>query len=217
MKLSKEVECIGLKRANAYLIHGSKNILIDTGLPFDRDELILTIKNILGENAHIDNILLTHHDVDHVGNLSAVQKIFGGKAYINELDLQYALGKEKRPGIKHMIEKMIKPEISGDIQTFSKYDGTDIKIIHMPGHTPGHTIFQYDKYLFTGDLFKIMDGHVVCMKKKMNCDNSQMADSINRLLEIDAKWICPGHGECVLFDHALKEELKKAGETYARN
>ena len=155
--------------------------------------------------------------MDHIGNLSAVQKIYGGVAYINSLDLPYALGHKKRPGIKHIIEKIIKPEISSNIQVLSRFEDEDIKIIHMPGHTPGHTVFQYGKYLFTGDLFKVMNGHVVCMKKRMNCDTFQMADSINRLLDIDAEWICPGHGMCVPYDETLKEEIKKAGIEYGRN
>lgn len=217
MKLSDEVECIELKGANVYLLRKDKNILIDTGLPLCKENLILILRNLLGENAHIDSILLTHHDVDHVGNLNAVQEIYGGAAYINSLDLPYALGYKKRPGIKHIIEKIIKPEISSNIQALSGFEDEDIKIIHMPGHTPGHTVFQYGKYLFTGDLFKAMNGHVVCMKKRMNCNNSQMADSINRLLDIDAEWICPGHGECVLFNETLKEEIKKAGIEYGRN
>lgn len=217
MKLSDEVECIELKGANVYLLHKDKNILIDTGLPFCRDKLILSLRNLLGENAYIDSILLTHHDVDHIGNLKAVQEIYGGVAYINSLDLPYALGQKKRPGIKHIIEKIVKSQISSNIQELSRFGNRDIKTIHMPGHTPGHTVFQYDKYLFTGDLFKIMNGHIVCMKKRMNCDNSQMADSINRLLDLDAEWICPGHGMCATFDETLKEEIKKAGKEYGRN
>lgn len=153
MKLSDEVECIELKGANVYLLYKDKNILIDTGLPFCKNKLILNLRNALEENAYIDSILLTHHDVDHIGNLNAVQEIYGGIAYINALDLPYALGQKKRHGIKHIIEKTIKPEISSNIQTFSEFNDADIKAIHMPGHTPGHTIFQYGKYLFIGDLF----------------------------------------------------------------
>lgn len=97
MRLSDEVELIGLKGANAYLIHGKENILIDTGLPFCKSVLITAIQSVLGENAHIDSILLTHHDVDHVGNIVAVQKAFGGTAYISSPDMPYACGQKKRP------------------------------------------------------------------------------------------------------------------------
>ena len=166
MKLSNEVECIELKGGNAYLIHAEQNVLIDTGLPFRKNALLSAIRRTLGENAHIDSILLTHHDVDHIGNLSAVQMALGGIAYISQLDLPYALGQKKRPGIKHIIEKMIRLDVSSDIQPFSLFDDANIKVVPMPGHTPGHTVFQYKEYLFIGDLFKIIDGHTACMKKE---------------------------------------------------
>ena len=97
MRLSDEVELIGLKGANAYIIHGKKNVLIDTGLPFCKSWLITAIQSVLGENAHIDSILLTHHDVDHVGNIVAVQKAFEGMAYLSSLDMPYVCGQKERP------------------------------------------------------------------------------------------------------------------------
>lgn len=217
MKLSKEVKCIELEGGNAYLIHDDKNILIDTGLPSQQEKLMIDIKNTIGEDSRIDDILLTHHDVDHVGNLNVVKRTFGGTAYIHPLDLPYALGQKKRPGIKHMIEKVIRPERPESIENILKFNDKDIQIIPMPGHTPGHTIIRYKEYLFTGDLFKIENGQIICMKKKMNNDHLKMADSIKKLLTLDAKWICPAHGECVHFDQKRKEELKKVGNEYARN
>ena len=50
----------------------------------------------------------------------------------------------------------------------------------------------------------------------MNCDNLEMADSIKKLLGLNAKWICPAHGDCAYFDGKMKEELQKVGEEYDR-
>ena len=216
MKLSDDIVEIELKGGNAYLIHGAENILIDTGLPTQRDKLLSELKSILGENARLDAILLTHHDVDHVGNLCIVQEVFGGAAYISSLDAPYVLGQKKRPGIKHIIEKVIHPAVPQEIWSLSAFESTEIQVISTPGHTPGHSIFRYRDYLFTGDLFKIADGHAVCMKQRMNWDNTQLANSIQTLLGQDAKWLCPAHGNCVAFDKVIKAELKKVGEEYGR-
>lgn len=216
MNLSDDVSEIELKGANAYLIHSAENILIDTGLPMQREKLLSDLKGILGKGARLDGILLTHHDVDHVGNLCAVQAAFGGAAYINLLDAPYVLGRRKRPGIKHIIEKVIHPAVPQEVQPLSALESTEIQVIPTPGHTPGHSIFRYRDYLFTGDLFKIADGHAVCMEQRMNWDNMKLANSMQTLLGQDAKWLCPAHGDCIPLDEALKTELKNVGNEYGR-
>lgn len=220
MELTKEIEMIELDGGCAYLIHTeSKNYLIDTGLPKNEEEILNKLKKVLGDNT-LDAILLTHHDVDHVGNLKAVQQKFGGKAYIHPLDLPYASSMRNRPGVKHVIEKLIKPAVSEDIYTFNEFNDSEIEIIHTPGHTPGHCIIKYKDYLFTGDLFKYLDNQIVCMKKKMNYDNSKMAKSINLLLKTDAKYLCPAHtdkAKAIEFSEKIKNELRKAGEEYGKD
>lgn len=160
--------------------------------------------------------MLTHHDVDHVGNLCAVQAAFGGNAYISPLDMPYVRGQKKRPGVKHIIEKVVHPAVPQEIRPLSALEHAKMQVIPTPGHTPGHSIFRYRDYLFTGDLFKIADGHAVGMKRNMNWDNAQLANSIQILLGQDAKWLCPAHGDCVPFDTGMKTALKQVSEEYGR-
>ncbi|MGW8115243.1 hypothetical protein ACVS9P_08775 [Caproicibacterium sp. NSD3] len=71
-------------------------------------------------------------------------------------DVSYIIGEKKRPGIKHIIETIVKPQrptVAGTYGTNWPFND-----IHASGHTPGHTIFQDQNIVFTGNLFKFIDG-----------------------------------------------------------
>jgi glyoxylase-like metal-dependent hydrolase (beta-lactamase superfamily II) len=74
---------------------------------------------------------------------------------------------------------------------------SDVSIIPVPGHSPGHTVLLYrDEFLFTGD-------HLAWSARlnKLNafrdyCWYSWPAqiESMKRLLDYDFAWVLPGHG-----------------------
>jgi flavorubredoxin len=62
---------LGYLPVNFYLIHGREPVLVDTGVPIERDELLPTLESLL-DPADIKWIFLTHDDNDHAGNLELV-------------------------------------------------------------------------------------------------------------------------------------------------
>lgn len=216
MRLTEEVHPIPLAGDNAYLVCGKRNTLIDTGLPARCEGLEAAVGKILGDQGCLDAILLTHHDVDHVGNVRAMQLIYGCEAYADACDLPYVRGQKRRPGIKRLIERVAAPAAPVSIRPLEEFHDEEFAVISTPGHTPGHVVYLYGDCLFTGDLFKVEDGRLTCMKKRMNVDNAELARSARKLLDLEATWIYPGHGDCIEFTDDVREELRKVAERYER-
>ncbi len=99
------------KDSYVYLVLGDEPILIDTCVP-GRSAAILAELETLGlKPTDIAHILLTHHDVDHIGNARALQRATGVKLWAPQEDLPYILGQRNRPGVKRLIQTFVKVEV----------------------------------------------------------------------------------------------------------
>ena len=70
----------------------------------------------------------------------------------------------------------------------------NIKIIHTPGHTPGHVCMIFEDVLFAGDLVKNKNGNIVSYPNPWNWDSKKMMKSIRELDNLEYEWICMSHG-----------------------
>jgi glyoxylase-like metal-dependent hydrolase (beta-lactamase superfamily II) len=185
-----------------------EGILIDTGLPFQADNILQEIKSL---GYSVKSILLTHHDVDHVGNVRYIQKATNASVWIGSQDESFLMGKKHRPGKKHILETIlrVKPPLSCHVfSETAQSNFENIDIFFTPGHTPGHHIFRYKNILFSGDLFRVNNGRLEEMAKAMNWDTQQAKQSIGLLKNIDFDLACPSHGEPVKKDIQLLQFIE---------
>lgn len=181
--------------SHVYLIQGKENILIDTGMPGLADKILKEIRAKGVEPKTIKHILLTHNDVDHVGNTKILQDITGATLWSSDEDAPYVLGDKNRPGIKRIMQALIKYEKPTINQKYSEnQELADIKIIKTPGHTPGHVAIAYKEILFTGDMFRAISGKITKMQKRMNWNQAEYEKSLGILKQLQYQWFCPGHG-----------------------
>ncbi|MDP4145915.1 MAG: MBL fold metallo-hydrolase [Bacillota bacterium] len=189
------LECTG--RSRVYLIQGEENILIDTSLPIPRlaDKIVEEVKSLGIDIKSIKHILLTHHDVDHVGNAAALQKLTGAALWAPKEDVPYINGELKRPGVKKIVQILVKYEIPKVDKTYA-HDQVigDIAVINTPGHTPGHASFLYKNVIFTGDLFKVKNEDFKTMPKFMNYNQLLVKKSLEKIKDLEFDWVCPSHG-----------------------
>lgn len=214
MKITDEVYCLqSAGMANAFLIKREHTILIDTGLPHRAQALLAEIASLGVDPKTIGNILLTHHDIDHVGNAAALGQATGATLWIGRKDAPYLLGEQTRPGRKRFLAALMgvrKPDACRHYEENSVFDG--IKAIAAPGHTPGHHILQFGKIVFIGDLFRAADGRFVPMNPAMNSDAAQLCLSIGRLAGLDFDLLCPAHGSPVQRTAELDAFLRQEGD-----
>ncbi|MCL2155862.1 MAG: MBL fold metallo-hydrolase [Leptospirales bacterium] len=134
-------------------------IMIDAGS--DPKELEISLKETGIDSNDVKWFFLTHSDFDHVAALTLFPN---AKIHMNKDELPLINGTMKRNLFK---KNTMPPGINIDKITLLangqklSCDETKIECISAPGHTPGSMVYLIDnKYLFTGDAFKISNGNI---------------------------------------------------------
>ncbi|MDR0312750.1 MAG: MBL fold metallo-hydrolase [Treponema sp.] len=204
MKLSEKVQRLdSTKESAAYLIQTHDGYtLIDTSYaqcgPAILDELTrINVKELR-------RILLTHHDIDHIGNMSLLQRHFRCPVYINSLELPYIQGKLRRSGVKGLVDRFIKTDISAELSSLENAEFDDIVVLHTPGHTPGHSCFLFQGFLFSGDLFRLPHLRLIPSRKRMNWNTEALMESLRRTIALPFEWVCPAH-----YQPSLRKDISK--------
>jgi hypothetical protein len=88
--------------------------------------------------------------------------------------------------VDHIIESIVRPQkpaITGTYDTTWPYK--NILVLHAPGHT----IFQFQDVVFTGDLFKYIDGHFRPFPGFMNWGQDKAKESLSSLKCLKFEWL----------------------------
>ena len=214
MKITKNVYSLNSTKGNyTYLIWDDvKGILIDTGRPGQGKGILDELNSMDIKPIQIKNILITHHDIDHVGNLKKLEKETGAKIWASKEDIPYIYGDKSRHGIKKYISILLRAKKPKKILPYPKDQKIgDIKIIPTPGHTPGHVCLLYKNILFAGDLLKTSNGKIMPMKSYMNWNDSLLRESITKISNYDFEFVCPAHGEPIKRNGLWEEFIKDRG------
>ena len=103
----------------------------------DPGESTPVIKFLTNKGWHLDEIINTHHQYDHIGGNAKLLEIYKSKLIAPVYD-------------KNRISNIDVLVSDNDLINIA---GTKTKVIHTPGHTLGHVCFYMadEKYLFSGD------------------------------------------------------------------
>ena len=183
------------KGSYVYLITGEENVLIDTGLPHVRGRLLKELDRIGIDLKSIKHILLTHYDMDHIGNLECLLNLTGADVWASAEDIPYIYGDIDRPGFKKYLKYVSKAKIPRIIKPYGSEGSVNwIEVIPTPGHTPGHVCMLYQDVLFAGDLVENKNGRLGPLSSFFNWNNELSIKSIEKMKEYQVQWICPAHG-----------------------
>lgn len=186
------------KGSYAYLIAGKETVLIDTCRPGKSTQIIEEITSLGIRPQDIGHILLTHHDIDHIGNAKALQLATRAKLWASKEDASYIQGERNREGIKRIIQAI--SMVDNPRVDFTFMEGkkiASVEVIPTPGHTPGHVAFLYEDVLFVGDLVRTNKGKLKRLPSLFTWDKAQLEDSLRKVKSLNFDWICPAHGEPV--------------------
>lgn len=210
LKVTDDVYKLDATKGNyAYVILGEKAILIDTGRPGQGKAILNELKSLNINSRDIEHILLTHHDIDHIGNLALLEKETGANIWASKEDIPYIQGEKNREGIKRLITFIMKAEKPEKINSYPEdHKIGDISVVDTPGHTPGHVCLLYNDVLFAGDLIRTVDGEIGSTYSFMNLDHDLSKESLKKIVDLPFKWICPAHGEPIERGNKLENYFK---------
>lgn len=154
-----------LSKSNAFLLMGSKPILIDSGSPGDLPALEKSLQKVNVALADIALLILTHAHFDHAGNVAAVREISHCQVAVHELEKSLLeSGKNAAMVPVHPLALILNPFMNipfpaskSDMALKDTFDlhpfGADAQIIFTPGHTPGSiSVITADGEAIVGDL-----------------------------------------------------------------
>jgi len=212
-----EIRHLALGMVNAYLVKtGNGLFLVDTGTAMSRSKLEQSLAQAGVTPGEIKLVIITHGDLDHIGNCAYLQKKYGLKIAVHEADaglcrtgktnfnrrrkssplskvissIKYAL--LLKPMMKKFPLEAFEPDmILSDGQDFRDI-GFDAKVVYIPGHTMGSIgILTTDGDFFSGDTFnnrkKPTVAHIVE-------NETALAVSLEKIRTLSIRNVYPGHG-----------------------
>lgn len=212
---------------NVYIIANRRGIaggwvLVDTGIKGSAGKIIAMAEAIFGPGARPSAIILTHGHADHSGSLTELLKHWNVPVYAHKLELPYLTGKSSYPpadpevggGFMTLISWMWPTgpiNVSRNIREIDLHDGIpelpEWKVIHTPGHTPGHIslFLPLNTTLIAGDAFTTTQSEsaisVLTYHKQLSgppkyitTDWIAAAKSVRKLAALQPRIAATGHG-----------------------
>lgn len=209
-----------------------KAVLIDSGFPGQFEILKSEVEKYIDINK-LKALVITHHDIDHVGAAREFKELLGNDFKICSTDIEadYISGEKTPLKLAKLIENEANLDETGKgrLMFFKKgFDSSYVKVdetfkagdrlpifnevetLDMPGHTLGHIcIYVRDqKTLITGDAVSLEDGKLIRIRDGANYDAEQAKNSLEKLRGLDIeKVLCYHGGEYV--GKVDVDELKK--------
>lgn len=194
-------------------------ILVDTGYPRQLSQIREEIEKIGLSFDKLNMVILTHHDIDHIGSLPSILKELPNsvkvlaheeeKAYIegkkcpikvaqleanlNSLSKEMKIIYEKlKVGFQHCKVNVDKTLTDGEELPYCG----GIKVIYTPGHTIGHICLylKQSKTLIAGDVLGVENGMLVKAPPFTNFNMDLSIKSLKKLTEYDIETVICYHG-----------------------
>ena len=203
MEIAKGVEMLQLK-FQEFIIHpillwnDEMAVLIDTGFPGQFEDIQVEMERVGVSVDKLKVVILTHQDIDHIGSLPDVLEngVSDIKVYAHELDKPYIEG--DLPLLKDVhVENPPKGKVSDTV-----IDGQElpycggIRILHTPGHTPGHIslYLKRSKILVAGDSMYSVNGVLGGVHAPTTLNIMEARQSLKKYLNLDIKSVVCYHG-----------------------
>jgi glyoxylase-like metal-dependent hydrolase (beta-lactamase superfamily II) len=240
MKIAEGLYRVGSDIVNSYLVVGEDGVtIIDAGLPRYWNLLNSELSRIGKTLDDVRALILTHGDTDHIGFAARLSREKGIPAYLHPADADRARLEVKKPrsgwgpvkagplagflwysvregGLRIRPVGQLRPVEDGQVLDVP---GSP-RIIHVPGHTPGSIAVHVPAAdaLFIGDTMttrNVLTGVTGPKPAPFTLDPAQAVASLDRVSDVDATWVLPGHGPA--WDGGVGEAVRLIRESAAQS
>jgi len=194
-------------------------ILVDTGFPGQLELIRSAVKKADRSFDNLNTLVLTHQDIDHIGNLSVILGALPKPAQVfaHEQEIPYIEGSQTPHKLaqleaaldhlpqeqKDMYERLRAsfassaapvPNALSAGQELPQAGG--LRVLYTPGHTVGHICLYHrpSKTLIAGDALRIEDGRLVPPPPAVNFDTGLALKSLEQLTDFDIQAVICYHG-----------------------
>ena len=178
-----------------YLVDGAESLaLIDTGCGTGYKVILANIIRLGFEPDRIDEILLTHCHIDHVGAAESFRKECGARITAHTLDCAPLESGDRLLTAAFLYNPKFEPmvidrKLQGDRAGLQIGDLV-LNVILTPGHTPGSVSAYFDiegtRVLFGQDIHGPFH-------PDFGSDKAAWRRSMGKLIELEADVLCEGH------------------------
>lgn len=223
-ELADGVHVLGGKkggRVRAFLVETDGELsLVDTLFDDDGGGVLTAIRALGRSPRDLKRIVLTHAHRSHLGGLAALKRETGATVLAHEWEADIVSGdRPAQPvGLKPTAPLRTYPFQVGIFLNRPKHrpcpideavaDGDAVgplRILHVPGHSPGHLAFFWPerRLLISGDAIATWPRFEAGWPA-FTLNPDQHADSIRRLAELEPGIVGVGHGDPITIDAADK-------------
>jgi glyoxylase-like metal-dependent hydrolase (beta-lactamase superfamily II) len=212
---------------NAFLLHGERTILVDTGFPGSGSAIMAALSRHGIAPKSISLILLTHAHFDHMGSAFEMKERLSAPVAVHESDLQSVRkgvppplnpintwGRILRARMESRTTRPVEPDVviirGMNLGEF----GIEGKVVETPGHTPGSISILMPGAAVVGDLIAggAIPGGIIKREHPSHPpfqdDLAVVRSSLQRVLKHKPNKIYVGHGG-PLRPHAVQEFIEK--------
>ena len=223
-QVAKDTFRLGGRSHNFYLLReGSQAVVIDAGCSGEWSTLTEALEFLDLSLGDLAGVVATHSHADHFG-LAKRASLEGLGVAVHEEEKTRALGTYEgrfavgatelplfnwhalRAFIPMVFAGVMKMDHVDEVETFQDGERLDLPgspvVVHTPGHTEGHTMFHCPErgLLFTGDGLVTMDllgpgTGPQMMDRRFHLDSVEARQSLDRIADLEADLLLPGHGE----------------------
>ncbi len=183
---------VGPFQENCYLLSDPDSDALAIIDPGDEPERIIAAVEKSGKTP--EAIWITHAHLDHIGGIAGIKRKWDVPVHVHPLDLdlyksgsvaaaKYGIPYEEPPASDRSLEEG---------QTL-KLGALELRVLHVPGHAPGHVMFYGHGNAFVGDC--LFAGSIGRTDLEF-CNPAHLEQSLQRIVALpDATIVHPGHGD----------------------
>ena len=157
----------------------------------------------------VDEIWLTHADIDHMGSVAALKAGSGARVVAHRADAPLVDGSANRELGPVPLSGGYQRLFNWAVRNLFRYqptpvdrlveDGEDLgswQVVHTPGHTPGSVCFYHPerKLIIVGDALNFRRGRLGAPPPMFTPNMAEAHASIRKIAALDFEICCFGHG-----------------------
>jgi hydroxyacylglutathione hydrolase len=195
------------------LVERDRLVVIDAATPGRANAVWRFLSSLGYPPEAVDQIWLTHGDIDHMGSVAALKASSGAQVVVHPADAPLVeghanreLGPDRLGPLFHkvfnwFIDRTYQP-VKVDRMVQDGEELGDWQVVHVPGHTPGSICFYHHGrgIAIVGDALNYKRGRLGAPPHLFTPDMAQAHASIHKIAGLDFEVCCFGHGPPLVQD-----------------